>query len=241
MSSAGMGAFENAVLSLFTKRARVTALEHVADAFTRVTLAGDELRGVAWRPGQKLQIAVKGLTQRTFTPAVWDATEGSTELLVYAHPGGAVARWIGSLDVGTPCSLFGPRASLDLDAVGRPALLFGDETSFGLARALSSTTRGGADVALLFEVTSRSASEQALGSLGVRAAELVGRRPGDGHLGELETALETLVRRSSIAAAVLSGNATTIRSMNRRLRELGLPRGQIRTKAYWALGKSGLD
>ena len=236
-----MGRFENAVLSLFTKRARVTAMEHVADAFTRVTLAGDELRGVAWMPGQKLQIAVKGFTQRTFTPIVWDATEGSTELLVYAHAGGAVARWVGSLDLGTPCSLFGPRASLDLDAVGRPALLFGDETSFALASALSSTTRGGAEVALLFEVTSRSTSEQALGSLGIRGAELVERRAGDDHLDELEAAVETLVRRSSITGAVLSGNATTIRSMNRRLRALGLPRGQIRTKAYWAPGKSGLD
>jgi ferric-chelate reductase (NADPH) len=241
MSGAGMGGFENAVLSLFTKRARVTALEHVADAFTRVTFAGDELRGVSWTPGQKVQIAVKGFTQRTFTPLVWNATEGSTELLVYAHGGGPVARWIGELEVGTSCSLFGPRASLDLDAVGRPALLFGDETSFGLARALSSTARGAAEVPLLFEVSSRSASEQALAAVGIRGAELVVRRVDDAHLGELEAAVETLVRRSSIQGAVLSGKATTLRTVHRRLQDLGLARGQIRTKAYWAPGKSGLD
>jgi ferric-chelate reductase (NADPH) len=241
MSSAGMGRFENAVLSLFTKQARVTSLEHVADAFTRVTLAGDALRGVAWTPGQKLQIAVKGFTQRTFTPILWDATEGSTELLVYAHSEGAVARWIGTLEVGASCSLFGPRSSLDLDSVGRPALLFGDETSFGLARALASTTRGTADVPLLFEVSSRSASEQALTAIGIRGAELVERRVDDAHLDELETTVETLVRRSSIQGAVLSGKATTLRAVSRRLRDLGLSRAQIRTKAYWAPGKSGLD
>jgi ferric-chelate reductase (NADPH) len=236
-----MGRFENTVLSLFTKQARVTALEHVANAFTRVTLAGDGLRGVAWTPGQKLQIVVRGFTRRTFTPLAWDATNGATELLVYAHGDGPVARWIGALEVGASCSLFGPRASLELDAVERPALLFGDETSFGLACARSSTARGTADVSLLFEVSSRSVSERALTALGVRGAELVERRVGDAHLGELEAAVERLVRRASIQGAVLSGKATTLSVLRRRLQDLGLSRGRIRTKAYWAPGKSGLD
>ena len=236
-----MGGFENAVLSLFTKRARVTALEQVADAFTRVTLAGDELRGVSWTPGQKVQIAMQGFTQRTFTPISWDATLGRSELLVYAHGEGLVARWVSALEVGTACSLFGPRRSLELDDVERPALFFGDETSFGLASALNATRLGTADVALLFEVTSRSASEQALLALGISGAELVERRAGDDHLVELEGAVEDLVRRRSTRGAVLSGKATTIRSVSRRLRELELPRGRTRTKAYWAPGKSGLD
>jgi ferric-chelate reductase (NADPH) len=90
-------------------------------------------------------------------------------------------------------------------------------------------------------VSSRSASEQALTALGIRGAELVERRVDDAHLDELETTVETLVRRSSIQGAVLSGKATTLRAVRRRLLDLGLSRGQIRTKAYWAPGKSGLD
>ena len=38
--------------------------------------------------------------------------------------------------------MFGPRSSLDLQRLDRPALLFGDETSFGLAHALRFTQAG---------------------------------------------------------------------------------------------------
>jgi ferric-chelate reductase (NADPH) len=236
-----MGRVERAVLSLFTRQARVGGLRQVAERFTLVTLRGDSLRGVSWLPGQKVELPLGGWTKRTFTPISWDATAGSTELLVYAHGEGPVARWVGGLAPGAACSMFGPRGSLDLGATERPALVFGDETSFGLAHALRFTPRGAEGAALLFEVTSRDASERALGAVGITDAVLVERQPGDAHLGALEKAAERLVGERSIRAAVLSGKAASIGTLGRRLKALGLPRAEIRTKAYWSPGKTGLD
>jgi ferric-chelate reductase (NADPH) len=236
-----MGRVEKAVLALFTKQASVTELRRVSEQFSLITLRGDALRGVSWIPGQKIQVQLGGFVQRTFTPLSWDAVEGSTVLLVYLHGDGPAVRWARALEIGTPCSLFGPRASLDLNALDRKALLFGDETSFGLAHALRFTSQGSAGVELLLEVSSLVEAEQALQAVGVTGAHLVERRPGDAHLGVVEETAEDLLRRHSLQSSVLSGKATSIQKLNRRLRALGLSRQRIRTKAYWAPGKKGLD
>ena len=236
-----MGRIERAVLSLFTKQASVTELRSVSEEFSRVTLGGDALRGVSWAPGQKLQVQLGGFVQRTFTPLAWDSVQGATELLVYLHGDGPAVRWAHALEIGTPCSLFGPRASLDLNGLERPALLFGDETSFGLAHALRFTSHGTANVELLLEVTSLHAAERALESIGVAGANLVERRPGDAHLDAVEETAEALLRRHALRSSALSGKATSIQKLHRRLRQLGLPRQRIFTKAYWAPGKTGLD
>jgi len=133
------------------------------------------------------------------------------------------------------------RASLDLNGLERPALLFGDETSFGLAHALRFTSEGAANVELLLEVTSLRAAERALEAVGVTGAHLVERRLGDAHLGAVEETAEALLKRHAFRSSALSGKATSIQKLNHRLRSLGLSRQQIRTKAYWAPGKKGLD
>jgi hypothetical protein len=40
---------------------------------------------------------------------------------------------------------------------------------------------------------------------------------------------------------VLSGKATSIQRLSKQLRQLGISRGRLQTKAYWAPGKAGLD
>lgn len=236
-----MERFPKAVLSLFTKRASVSEIVRLSGDFSLVRLAGEALRGVTWAPGQKLQLAVQGFQLRTFTPIAWDAERGTTELFVYAHGAGPVARWVGALAVGSECALFGPRGSLDLGALEHPGLLFGDETSFGLAHALRFTAHGGAGVEVLLEVTAPRAAEEALGVLGVVGARLVERREGDAHLQLVEERLAELAREAALRGAVLSGKASSIQAVSRRLRALGVERRKIRAKAYWAPGKSGLD
>jgi ferric-chelate reductase (NADPH) len=236
-----MGRFEDAVLSLFTKRASVTEVSRVGTDFSLVRLAGDELRGVSWLPGQKVQLAVRGFSQRTFTPLSWDAKKGTTTLFVYAHGDGPVARWAGALAPGAECSIFGPRASLDLSTLDRPGLVFGDETSFALAHALRFTERGSSGVELVFEVTSPRAAEDALAVLEIHGARLVERLANDAHLSTVEQVVEKLVRERAPRGAVLTGKASSIQAVSRRLRALGVDRRSIFSKAYWAPGKTGLD
>ena len=117
------------------------------------------------------------------------------------------------------------------------ALLFGDETSIGLARALRGAGFGAARVVL--EVTSSAAAAAALEAVGVNGVRLVQRRPDDAHLQDLEAELETWA--GGLGSCVLTGKAGSIAALQRVLRRLGVARGRVLSKAYWAPGKRGLD
>lgn len=227
-------------LELFTRRAQVTEVEGLADGFRRVTLEGDALKNASWAPGDKVQVLLGGWTRRTYTPLSWDGSAGSARLLLYTGGRGPGAAWARSLRAGEHCLLLGPRRSLELEALARPALFAGDETSFGLAAAALATKAGAAGVSLLFEVGAPSAAADALGALGLVGARLVARAPGGSHLSELEALAAERVSASELNAAVLTGNAQSVQLLRRRLAG-SLGRSQLRCKAYWAPGKTGLD
>ena len=50
------GRIGQALIRLLMKRATVTASERLADGFRLITLEGPALEGIAWTPGQKIQI-----------------------------------------------------------------------------------------------------------------------------------------------------------------------------------------
>jgi len=226
------------------KLAEVREVEELDERFRLVTLGGDALQGVTWTPGQKVQIAMGGWAYRTYTPISWDAVQGTTKLLLFLHGESPGAQWGRSLKKGDTCTLFGPRDSIDLNKLDRPALLFGDETSFALAHSIRFTERRGQgqdDVRLLFEVTSKKTSERILEQLGLSSADLVERTPHDSHLSELETLASTHLKTTLIKSCALSGKASSIQRLNKHLRSHGLSSREIRAKAYWAPGRVGLD
>jgi ferric-chelate reductase (NADPH) len=235
------GRLEGVLAKLFTRTARVRAVRDVAEGFRLLTLGGAALRDVVWTPGQKVQVLLGGWVNRTYTPMAWDAAQGTTEVLAYAHGAHPGSDWVRSLQPETECALFGPRGSLDLNALGRPAVLFGDETSFGLAHALRHTPRGGERVELVLEVTSLPAARAALDAVDVRGAVLVQRLPGDAHLAEVDEIVRQLQHAHANCHWVLSGKATSIARVTKLLRAQETPRRLIHTKAYWAPGKTGLD
>jgi ferric-chelate reductase (NADPH) len=234
------GLLEGALLKLLTRSATVASHEVVADRFHLLTLQGDELRGVRWTPGDKVQVVLSPWVHRTYTPMSWDAQLGVTRLLAYAHGESPGAIWARSAEEGDQVKLFGPRGSLELPARSRPALVVGDETSFALAHALSGTDGGLAEVDLVFEVDDVDASEMALERIGVGTARLVARRPGDSHLGQLESfAIEAA--RAGAAHHLLTGKATSIQRVKRALRAAVGRAASSKSKAYWAPGRTGLD
>jgi len=230
---------EGAITRLFMKRATVSECRELGEQYRLITLSGEALRGVKWLPGQKVQVALGNWVYRTFTPMSWDAQRGSMQLLLFQHGDAPASAWGRAVKVADSCTLFGPRDSLELSDLDRPALLFGDETSFGLAHALRFTPRGASGVRLLFEVTSRPTAQEVAEQLGLGDVELIERRPDDGHMHEAERI--AVDQAPSVQSWALSGKAPSIQRLNKRLRSLGIPRGRIRTRAYWAPGKVGLD
>lgn len=244
-----MSLVKKAVLSVVGKAlfraGTVVQVEEVTPSFLRVAVQGEALQGVHWTPGDKVQVDVGGLELRTYTPLAWDPVRGRTELLVYLHtPHTPAGRWAQGLAEGLPLRLFGPRRSLDVGGAPGGVVLLGDETSFGLARALTpASVVGGQPPQLVFEVASTSEARAVLERLGLMGARLVQRKSGGAHLGALEQALREAATALPGATLALSGRAGTLQQLRARLRTVPLasPPSAMKSKPYWADGKAGLD
>lgn len=185
-------------------------------------------------PGDKVQVLLdEGM--RTYTPFGFNAAKRSMQLLAWLHaketPG---ARWASEVTAGANVTLFGPRRSLRLEALTGQVVVFGDETSFALARSLFDTSR--ATVHGLFEVTEPAECATVLDTLGLKHRTLISRTADLRHLDEAVTAIAA----HSPAHLVLTGNAKSIQRLRAMLKHASVSVPQL-TKAYWAEGKRGLD
>ncbi len=231
------GRIDQALRRLLMKPAAIVANEELSDRFRLITIEGPALAGVAWAPGQKLQVAMgSAFMTRTYTPIEWNAVAGRTCILGYAHGDGPGSAWVRDARPGDPCDLFGPRGSLDTSRLPGPIAVFGDETAIGLAYALS---RNHLFVSSHFEVEDADAACQVAEQLGLGRIALYPRRPGETHLAGMEATLPALI--ASGASFVLAGKAATVQRLRQGLRGLGVPGERVLTKAYWAPGKKGLD
>jgi NADPH-dependent ferric siderophore reductase len=229
-----------ALVRLFMKHAHIVEAEPVADNFRLITLASPEFIGLQWMAGQKLQIAMgSAFAARTFTPIEWDATAGRTRILGYAHGKGPGSAWICSTGPGAECDVFGPRSSLAVSPPAGMCVVFGDETSLGLAYALARQSSAGSRLLCLIEVNALAPARNVLTRLDLDGVELFERTQHDSHLDIIEQRLRSLA--ASDATFVLTGNASSIQRLRRTLKALGVPPAQLPTKPYWATGKTGLD
>ena len=234
------GLLESAMVRLFMRHAQVLEVEDVGTAFRIVTLGGEALRNVAWTPGDKVQIQLGGWVQRTYTPMDWDAKHGRTRILVYLHGDAPGTHWARTLCKGDECAMLGPRKSMDLTSATDSALLFGDETSFGLAYALANAVRPQKEH-LFLEVSSLTESQPAIRRLGLNNAYLGVRSESDTQWTELEAKMQSALQALPTAHIVLSGKAGSIQHMRKWLKPLGMGSNRLQNKAYWAPGKTGLD
>ena len=238
------GLIGQAVLRLLTLETRVDAVHALSPRFRLVSLRSDALRRVAHRPGDKVQVRVHGMAFRTFTPFRLGEGDDSLELLCYAHGNAPAARWLEAVAPGDRCHVLGPRRSMDLAAIDRSTVFFGDETSLGLALALCGTPLGGLDTHFIFEVGDAVEVRAVLDAMGrgmLQHAWLVERRADGTHLAEVEAALARYAAADSFRQYVLSGQSLTIQRLQRSLKAAGAKPTQMLVKAYWAPGKIALD
>jgi NADPH-dependent ferric siderophore reductase len=233
------GRLSGVLRRIFMRRATVSACETIAERFHLITLDGPALRGVTWAPGQKVQIAMAApFVTRTYTPIEWNASAGQTRILCYAHAGGPGSAWVREVKPGDECDIFGPRNSIDLHPTSGQVAVFGDETSIGLAYALSAQhpTRS---TALNFELDDVKAGSEVLKHLNLTGFTLFEKHMDDAHIKRMQAALPSPAAAG--ASFVLTGKAETVQRLRQGLKQLEVPTPRITAKAYWAPGKAGLD
>ena len=227
------------LIRLLMRPATIVAAETIGKGFRLITFEGEALRGIDWRPGQKIQIMMgSAFTARTYTPMEWNAVAGRMCILAYGHGDGPGSRWVQQVAPGHSCDLFGPRSSLDTRALAGPLALFGDETSIGLAYALSYQDPD-RPVSCHIEAADPREAWQTMAAVGLRDPALFERQAQDGHLAEMVAALPALARAG--ASFVLTGKAGTVRHLRRALKRHAVSSARIAARTYWAPGKTGLD
>jgi hypothetical protein len=203
------------------REAEVLATETLG-AFVRIELRAP---GAKISAGDKIQVFFPDVGTRTYSPFAADAT-GRFALAVFLHDRGPSSAWARGLGAGDRVKFVGPQASIALAAIAGPIALFGDETSFGVARSLVARRP---DAQLRFEAG--AGCEPILTRLGLPAEALVPR----GDLARVAKELASLG-----GTLVLTGNARSIQTLRGCLKALGSTQPQ-RVKSYWAEGKTGLD
>lgn len=240
--AAPFGAVQSAFNKLVARTATVRKVEAVGAEFRLVTLAGEDLEDRTWTAGDMIQIAFAGWESRAYTPLSFDPRTGSLTFLGYVHGNGIGSAWLASLEAGGPCVFVGPRSAVNLNAARRPAIFFGDETSFSTAAAMQSTAAGSQDVTFLFEVSAIESARAALDRIGLSGAvTLTLREEGDRHLDHVGDRVLDAFRRVPGTHGVLTGRAASIQWLYKSLRKSGVSAKQVTNVAYWAPGRKGFS
>lgn len=241
--SAVQGLLERTVTRLLMRPIRIRSVTAPMEEFRLIEIEGEALQHCNWSPGDKVQIKLQGgLATRTFTPIDWDQEHGRTKILAYCPQGrGPGGDWARSIAPGDNAWLLGPRRSLALADLEGPIVLFGDETAFGLALA-AERMEAATPPRFILEVNTWESTRPLLDALGVQRASIIERWPGDAHLYDVADLIVASDADAGNAANILlTGKAQAIRRVRMTLQALGITGRRVRTKAYWAFGKVGLD
>lgn len=228
------GPTKSLVQKLFARAVRVETVEALNSKFRLITLQGDALKDISWTPGASIDLLLGGWVRRRYTPLEFDPKAGRTHILAYLQAGGPGSRWAQSVCAGEPCFVFGPRSSFNLTKLRRPAVFFGDETTFGLARALRATAAAERGIEFFFELNTPVESIQALEALALPSSRCSIRTDHDDHLPELEMKMLELVHVHRPSQFLLSGRAAAIQRIIKILKKAGLSSSQFLTQVYWA-------
>lgn len=211
--------------SALLRRASVVACKEVA-GFRHVTLRSDAPRPA---PGTKLQLLLPTDDVRTYTPIAGD--DGAMVLLGWMHAGGPGARWISQVAVGSELPFAGPQRSLELP--DGPVVIVGDETSVAVAASYAAARPG--QVHAILQGSSPDELRAAAESVGLRPAHVSARGDTNGLVDAIASAHAT----APSATLGLTGGSELIVAVRDALRTRGIR--NIKTKAYWIPGKTGLD
>ena len=224
---------------LFTS-AYVDDVIELTARFIKVSLRADAFTRSKWTPGDKLQLRPRrgSLAMRTYTPINWDHDNGATDVIAYRHGDGPAVRWFNSAAVGTDAEIYGPSRSLDLSDTVADTIFVGDETSIGLAYALSDLNQ---TARYVYEATDSTALSDVLTALDIADnADIVTK--SDDRNEVLQSIVELAENATSSSLdVVISGDAATVNVVRRGLRRRPDLTTRIKARAYWARGRTGLS
>jgi NADPH-dependent ferric siderophore reductase len=229
----------------------------------RVTLAGDELAGLAveqpaasvrmllpspgsddlvvphWNGNEFLLPDGRRPAIRTFTPWRVDPDELELDIGVVVHGGGVASEWAQSARPGDSAAISGPGRGYAVDHDARAFLVAGDETALPAISQVLEALPAEAAVQVRVELghaDGRLELPARGGETGIEWCVVApGAAPGE--------ALGTAVRDAELTPDTrvwVAGEAAGVQRIRRHLfEERGIPRARTAVRGYWKHGRAG--
>ena len=208
----------------------VTEVQQISKRIRRIRMAGTSLCGISWSPGQKVKLKI-GAHLKSYTPAQVDSKAGWMDILFHLHCNGVASLWAKDVSIGDQTSFIGPIDSLSVGILDSEWYMFlGDETTLGLATAL--TNRIDQHVPILggIELESHDLSAVAVLRLPFEAIER-----GDEFGASLEEWVSSIKLPPGSGKVWISGEVAMTRQLRNVLLQRGMTRQQLQIKPYWSL------
>jgi len=225
---------------------RVDAIADSGTATRALTLAGEDLAGFGYRPGQDIMVLADTsggrIIRRRYTIRRHDPVARTLDLHIVTDTDGPGAAWALALKVGDPVEAIGPRGKITLAPDATSHLFIGDDVAVPAFAAMVEALPPGSRASVVAEVAAYADKITLEGADRVQVKvvwmfrEGPGRPPGapDG----LVAAARTTPLPEGDGHAYVFGEARVVAAVADVLRERGLPPERISAKAYWGLGRA---
>ena len=217
---------------------RVTIIEtaYITPAIKRIRFHGN-ISKMHFLLGSASVIRVSDTEYRNYTIAHHDIEKGILELIFHIHGNGAGSGYIDTLETGDQLYISSPRGLKVYDPKVKQQLIFGDETSLGLACSMLPILKhGGHQFQFYFELHEENKdAPQLLGLENYTVFPKNGSFTNEKWMNDLP-----LVKTAGWQAAnfILSGNVRSVQAFRKVLKKY--TSGKIYAQGYWLEGKKGL-
>ncbi len=216
----------------------VTDVDYLNESLKKVRFEGD-FGSVVFTPGQVVEFRVTDRDYRHYTPSVFDKDRGVCEVIFYLHGQGVGSAWAAELAEGQQFKLIGPGGRLAYRNEFATHLVFGDETSIGLANCIADECkRQHHHFVGLLEFAPEHIPWQIDQNHDMTIVRSSMETPGKRALEILES-WERIYSNDNVCV-YLTGRAKSIQGLRNYLLKKGVPRKHIQVEPYWAEGKKGL-
>lgn len=216
---------------------KVLETNYISPNIKRIRFKGD-LSGMNFQPGYAVLIRVNDTEFRNYTASFNDSENGILEIIFHIHSQAPGSVFIDNLNVGDKIRISTPRGKNQYESTVKQHLIFGDETSLGLACSfLPHLKNNQHQFQFYFELDESNINVPQL--LGLENYSIFSKN-------------EIFINKQLIndlpifktpnwdtSNFVLTGNVTSVQNFRQVLKSNSV-KGRIFTKGYWLKGKQGL-
>ncbi|MBL0740693.1 FAD-binding oxidoreductase [Chryseolinea lacunae] len=205
---------------------RVLATTYLSPQIKKIRFRGD-LSKMNLQIGYANVIRVGETEYRNYTVAGHNAKDGTLDMIFHIHGHGVGSNFINSLNVGDELFISDPRGKKFYEPAVKQQVIFGDETSLGLACSFLRVLKENQHQFQFYFALGRE-NEQVLPLLGFENYTVLPKGPSSiPHYPDMPT-----------ANFILTGNAKSVHVFRKGLKNLTT--GKIFSQGYWLEGKKGL-